>query len=136
MRPVGFLNTTDMCPNHREFTRVPAEVKVEISTREGVFFTQHTRNISMNGLYVECHNRLSVGTECQLRVFLGEGRNATCIGMLGRVSRVDDAGMAVEFMQIEVEGFEPLRNLVLMNTTEVQQVEEEFRSHIGIRKPQ
>jgi hypothetical protein len=28
-----------------------------------------------------------------------------------------------------------LRNLVLLNTTQVQQVEEEFRSHIGIRKP-
>jgi hypothetical protein len=130
------LRIMDMPPNNREFTRVPAKVKVEIATREGVFFTEHTRNISMNGLYLECEHRLPPGTECRLRVFLGEDRNAACIGMLGQVSRVDDAGMAVEFKQIEVEGFEHLRNLVLMNTTQVQQVEEEFRSHVGIRKPQ
>jgi hypothetical protein len=122
-------------PDNREFTRVPAKVKVEIVTREGVFFTRTTRNLSMSGLYVEGHEQLPAGTECRLRLFLGEDRNATCIEILGRILRTDADGMAVEFAQIEVEGFDHLRNLVLLNTTRVQQVEEEFRSHLGIRKP-
>jgi hypothetical protein len=125
-----------MRPNQREFTRVPARVKVELVTRDGVIFTQQTRNLSMNGLYLEAREKLPLNTECQLRVFLGESRDAACIEILGRVSRVDEIGMAIEFRQIEVDGFERLRNLVLLNTNQVQEVEEEFRSHHGLRKPQ
>jgi hypothetical protein len=123
-------------PNQREFTRVPARVKVELVTRDGVIFTQQTRNLSMNGLYLEAHEKLPLNTECQLRVFLGESRDAACIEILGRISRVDENGMAIEFRQIEVDGFERLRDLVLLNTNQVQEVEEEFRSHHGLRKPQ
>jgi len=121
--------------NQREFTRVPAKVKVELVTRDGVIFTRQTRNLSMNGLYLEAQEKLPMNTECQLRVFLGESRDAACIEMLGCVSRVDEMGMAIEFRQIEVEGFERLRNLVLLNTNQVQEIEEEFRSHHGLRKP-
>ena len=122
-------------PDQREFTRVPVSVKVELATRDGVFFTQKTRNLSMKGLYMEASDKLPVNTECQLRLFLGESKDAACIEILGRISRVDEMGMAIEFKQIEVEGFERLRDLVLLNTNQVQEVEEEFRSHLGLRKP-
>lgn len=125
-----------MRPNQRVFTRVPVKVRVEMVTRDGLIFTQQTRNLSMNGLYLESMDKLLVGTECQVRVFLGETRDAACVEILGRVSRTDENGMAIEFQQIEVDGFERLRNLVLLNTNQIQEVEEEFRSQLGIRKPQ
>ncbi len=109
-------------------------MEIELSAQGEVWPKQEIRDVSMNGIFLESPKQLPVGTECKISIFLGEGPEAPKIETDGRVQRLTSEGMAVEFTQIEVEGFGHLRELVLKNTDQVLKVEKEFRSHAGIRK--
>ncbi len=119
----------------REFTRVPATFGVEVTGGGKIISSSYTKDVSMKGVYLSCDDKLPIGTECRVVLFLGEGEELIRIRTFGRVGRTDNSGMAIEFTEIDVEGFEHLRNLVLLNTMETVQVEEEMKDHIGIKRP-
>jgi hypothetical protein len=53
----------------------------------------------------------------------------------GIVAAQHPEGFGMEFSTIDgLESYVHLRNLVLFNTQDVDRVEEEFRSHAGIRR--
>ena len=51
----------------------------------------------------------------------------------GKVSRVDDDGMAIEFTGVPLDDLEHLRNLIRFNAEDPNAVEDEFDSHIGLK---
>ena len=121
--------------NRREFTRVATTLTGKLSTSEiSATVSGQTKDISLGGLYLTCDTPLPIGTECKLVLFFGEPSNPMRIEAEGKVTRVDSAGVGVELTAVELGSFEHLRNLVLYNTSEPQQAEEEFRSHVGIKQ--
>src|SRR5260221_8584324 len=117
----------------REFTRVPIHLKAEFSSpQRGMSSACELGDVSMNGLYVHCDNPLPIGSDCKIAVILGSEAVPIRIEVNGKIARVDADGMGMEIMEIVgIESFEHLRNLVLYNSSNVDQVEQEFHEHFG-----
>lgn len=120
----------------REFSRVSTHPKAVIRTPEGVELTSgNLVDVSLGGALIEapCDN-LTAGSEILLSVLLGEGTGPE-IQAMGTIVRADSGKIALNFIEIEnPESFEHLRNLILYNSNNTEEVEDEFRSHTGITR--
>ncbi len=122
-------------PTKREFTRVNTIIEARVTAGDTVVQSARTRDISMNGLFVETNERLEPGIPCEIVLFLGRSASDYRIEAHGKIVRSDDSGIAVEFTDIVgVDSYDHLRNLVLYNSSNTEQVEEELRTHLGIRR--
>jgi hypothetical protein len=119
--------------NQREFTRVLVAARTLIKAGNVSLSAAQAHSLSMKGMSILSPERLPVGTECELTIVLVEGEVE--IQVLGTVVVHLADGMAFLFTKIlGLESFEHLRNLVYYNAQNVEQVEDEFTSHTGIRK--
>ena len=119
----------------REFTRACAKIEARVASGDEIVIFGQTRDISLNGLYVICDERLPPGTSCRVILFLGESQNQLAIRTRGRITRVDDAGMGIEITEIPVESLDHMRKLVLYNSSgNFEAVEQEFKTHLGIKR--
>src|SRR5262249_25503905 len=118
--------------NKREFTRVSIRLDVEFTpTQPAAGGVWQVKDVSMNGLYVRCDNPLPIGSDCQMALLLDSNTTPVRIEVGGKVARVGDDGMGLAITEIiGGESFEHLRNLVLYNAPDVDQVEQEFRAHL------
>lgn len=116
----------------RAFTRVTIPVGAHIV--QGVHTVEGTvTDISMNGTSVRCDwSGLQKGKECRITLTLGEEETIT-IRAEGRVVRGRDDGVAIAFEAVDLESIPHLRNLILYNAEETDQVQQEFTEHMGIR---
>ena len=114
----------------REFTRVSTKIRAEVTA----ILSGRTRDMSVKGFYLVCDRSLPVGTECLVAVYLGEPPGQVRIEMAGTVVRVDDTGMAIEFSKMDIDSFDHLRKLVLYNSTDTDQVEQELKGHLGLKR--
>lgn len=119
--------------NARDFTRASIKINAELVSGETSICGQ-ANDVSLNGLFLVCDEHLPVGSGCSVTIFLGE-RHASqlCIRVTGIIVRLSKDGMGVEFTELGMESCEHLRNLVLFNTDNVEQVNQEFRSHLGLK---
>jgi hypothetical protein len=120
-------------PTHREFTRVLAGVQVSVEISEGNLIHAETQNVSMKGTLVLTNQRLPIDTLCEVTLHLDQG--AIQIRARGRVARLYPEGIAIEFDKLDgLESYEHLKNLVRYNAADLDQVEDEIHTHLGIRK--
>ncbi len=126
--------------NRREFTRVPIQLEVEVTSALLSMPSKgcRIRDVSLNGLYLQCENPLPTGSSCQVMIALGGGKEPVRIQVNGTVARTDANGMGLEISEIVgAESFGHLQNLVRYNsstTEQIGQVEREFSEHLGIRR--
>jgi hypothetical protein len=108
-------------------TRIPVDVEAggnEISGEVG--------DVSLDGLWFPTTVRVSEQTPCRVTIHLDE---AFTIRADGVVARSEPDGFAVHFLELlELESYEHLRNLILNNAVDPAQVEQEFDSHLGLRR--
>jgi hypothetical protein len=121
--------------NRREFTRISFQIDVELTAEPFPSIDCELRDVSLNGLYLVCADPLPLGTDCRVALLLGGPEHPSRIEVHATVTRVEAAGMGLEITGIlGVESFEHLRNLVLYNAPQREQVEQEMQSHRGIRR--
>ncbi|MFQ5451070.1 MAG: PilZ domain-containing protein [Nitrospinaceae bacterium] len=121
--------------NLREFTRIPIHIAVVIQSGERTIKTDQTRDLSMKGIFLLCNPTLPAGSECKVSLLLGGEKQPIPIDLKGKVARATDSGMAIDFTEIELEGYEYLQNLVRYNShSEHDQVEREIKDHLGLKR--
>jgi hypothetical protein len=120
--------------NRRVFSRVPVKFAIEILSVQKSIHSTETLNVSMNGLFVKTSERLPVGSECRVILYLDEPGGEVRIEAKARVVRASADGLAVEFQETELESYQHLRNLVMMNSADVAQTEKELDDHIGLKR--
>jgi hypothetical protein len=121
--------------NRREFTRVPLHLDVEITPTHTTSTPPQVKDVSLKGLYLHCENPLPLGATCRIALLLGDKDKPVRIEVGGTVARVDTTGMGLEITEIiGIESFEHLRNLVRYNSPDINQVEQEFHDHLGIKR--
>lgn len=125
-----------MSDNSREFTRVPVKVTVELENGSAVIASSRSRDLSLNGLFVECDppaEGLPAGLECRVVITLGGG-DEELIRARAQVVRVDAEGIALRFLDLAgPQSLVHLQNLVRYNAGELDDVEAELRRHVGLR---
>ena len=121
--------------NLREFTRIPIHVMVEVKAGEVILRTEKTIDLSMKGVGFLSDKNLPVGTDCTVLILLGNENNGIKINVKGRVSRVTESQMAIEFTKIDLDSYENLQNLVMYNSHASHDVvEEEIHNHMGLKR--
>jgi len=117
--------------NGRAFTRVTIPVKALI-TQQDLEVHGTVTDISMNGTSICCDwQALKQDSECDIRLTLGEEEVITIVAV-GRVVRGHDSVIAIAFEAVNLESIPYLRNLILYNAQETDQVQSEFAEHMGI----
>ncbi len=117
----------------REFTRCQTAMDVEIASGDR-FIAGSTRDVSLKGLYVHGERSIPAGTRCAVTLFVGGRGSEVRIEASGRIARVDAGGMAVSFEEVTLDGYEHLKQLVLLNAPDPDQVADEIAQHVGLRK--
>lgn len=118
----------------REFSRVDVKVLANLRARDKPPVSTDTHDISMKGLFVKSKADWAIGTECVIQLTL-EGQNPPVnIEVKGKVRRITEEGLAVLFTEVGLEAYEHLHNLVLLNTDDPEKTEQEFNSHLGLKK--
>lgn len=119
--------------NQREFTRIPVQVRAHVQGGGCNIVNSATQNLSLKGVLVTCAEALPEGTECQITLLLGDGEIE--IEAEGTVVHRYPEGIALQFTRIlGLESFEHLRNLLLYNAPDPNQVESEFEASTGIHR--
>ncbi|MBI4384513.1 MAG: PilZ domain-containing protein [Nitrospinae bacterium] len=121
--------------DHREFTRVPIKIEVQIDSGGKSIFSEQTRDVSMKGLFMLCKNQtLAEGAACDVVLFLGGREEGIRIEVKGMVERLTPQGMGIQFTEIGLESYEHLQNLVLYNSPDAHKVEKEIKDHVGLKR--
>lgn len=124
-----------MANERREFVRVPLRVEVLVKGKDSFELSASSLDLSLRGVRINQLAELQPGEDCELSLVLGTGAEAARVEILGRVVRVSDESMGLEFLGIRgVESLDHLRRLVLYNAPDAGAVEEEFRDRWGLKK--
>jgi len=123
--------------NQREFSRVGVPVHVEIERQGRETFKAVAKDVSLNGIRVLSAELFDADARCDVKVILGEGRGEelpVIIEAHGCAVRSDGQCVAIHFDNLELEGYSHLKNLILYNSLDSDQVEREFDAHIGLHR--
>lgn len=120
--------------NRREFTRVRLAVGVEVDQPGRCKISGRGRDLSVKGVYVECPQPLPPSPPCEVTIVLSGTPEPMQVHVTGRVVYVEPKGMGIEFVEVDVDSFIHLRNLILYNSVDTDQVEREFEQHVGLKR--
>ncbi|HIJ50526.1 MAG TPA: PilZ domain-containing protein [Nitrospinae bacterium] len=97
---------------HREFTRVLISVWVEVRAGDCTIKTHESHDLSMTGISLKQQDTpLAVDTLCEVSVFLeGVEQPPIHMDMKGRVGLSTDQELAVEFKEVDLEGYKHLKS--------------------------
>lgn len=123
-----------MTEDHREFTRVPPRLEAMVITENYHISRCETRDISMHGVFVLTDDVLPEDTKCNITLELAGSANDVKLSLVGTVIRNNDNGMAIEFDEIDLDSFEHLQHIVLLNADDPEAVRNEFDKHVGLKK--
>ena len=126
----------DLGQNNREFTRIPIDIEVNISFEDVSIKAIETQNLSMKGLFVQTNKTFPVGSKCKISLCLFGQSDPLPLNLIGSVRRITEGGMSFEFLEIDVDTYSHLKNLILLNSSLLvaDNIEREIGEHIGLNK--
>lgn len=97
--------------DRRRESRVPYRATADITFGAKKFNSHETRDISITGTYIEGLQGPKKGEQCAINlVLLGEA-SELLLKMKGEAVRVEDEGVAIEFMDVPRDCFYHLKNI-------------------------
>lgn len=121
----------------REFSRIPMKMTVKVAAQgKETISSDQVKNVSMNGLFIFTDHSFPEETECEVTMLVGDPGAQLKIVVKGKVVRAADSGFAIGFVEMGTESYGHLQNLVLYNSNNTRQVEQEFESHLGLKRRQ
>jgi len=123
----------------RGFVRVPFNTEVVISAGDWSLRAKSGIDISMSGLHLTGLDRTDTGrplpgTSVRASIHLQASGHRALIETDGRIIRSEPGELAVEFIEIELDGYQHLRQLILNNTDDPDRAEKQFDEHRGIKR--
>ncbi len=100
----------------RRDPRVTFRASVRLKFERGQEFDDcQTSNISVNGVFVEGASGVANGDKCQVDFQLVGTSSTLLLKMTGEVVRIDDLGVALQFVEVDQDSFYHLQNIVYVN---------------------
>lgn len=125
---------SDNAANRRAYTRVITQFPVLVTTpQESAHGT--VRDLSMNGIFVECVCGIATGSACSVELNLPSSDPPVTITCSGYVVRADERGLAINFLDIQgADSFTHLRNVILYNCGDPERAMEEIAENTWVRR--
>lgn len=117
----------------REFTRVSTKFNVIVTADGKSFQSARTRDLSIKGVSILTEILIPVGSDCRVAIQLGSPDSGIQVRAQGTVVRRTTDGLAIQFKEIDVDSYNHLRNMVLLNSKDEEKMEEEIHDHVGLK---
>jgi len=83
-------------------------------------------DLSLHGMLVQAEKASQVGQKCHILMLLGNGKNKLPINANGRIIRVQDNYIAVQFHSVGLGEHEELENSILVHSDDPEECIKEF----------
>jgi len=92
----------------------------ELTLTEKSVYKGTTKNISFSGVYMYCADAKSipVGETGFFKIFIQAQQQTEIISFTCQVIRTDDKGVGLKFIDIDLEGYQNFKNLMLYNSSD------------------
>ncbi len=94
----------------REFPRVPFQMAATIRGDHVTVVSGDIRDVSLKGMFAAGAGRLPAGCRCQVELVMGAPGQEMRLSLRGRVTRVDNAGMGIEFLEMGLDALAQLNH--------------------------
>ena len=120
--------------DRRKHTRLSLEFDAELTLSDNVSYTGKIFNISFSGVFMFCPNAKSipVGETGFFKIFIQSEPETKKISFKCKVIRTDDRGVGLQFIDIDLEGYQKFKNLMLYNSSDPDTLLAELEKHPGI----
>lgn len=120
-----------MVENRRKFSRLAVLWPVTLTFEGGDVIQGETKDVSLQGLFVFSALQRPVGHRCKILI-TPPGRTPTPIHAFAKIVRVDELGMAVDIVRIELHDLEQLYEALSTATRDPSTLAEEFQSKVNV----
>jgi len=104
----------------RNKTRVEFRSEATVKHQD-IIITGTISNLSLKGLLLNCTEKLPVNTTVDITITLSGSTTNLSININGKVIRLEDQGMAIEFFEMELDSFIHLRNIIFYADRELHE---------------
>ena len=109
----------------RKNIRVPFQVIATVQTDQ-ISTKGMVDNLSMKGMFLSTREILSSGSPLEISIILSGSSSLLSIKLKGRVVRQTEAGIAIEFQEMDLDSFTHLRNIIAQNTDDADAAYAEY----------
>jgi len=114
----------------RMLTRINFRVQVTIKT-EKLEFTTGISNLSLNGMLIDSSEQLELSEHLKATIKLTSDNSDQVVNLKGIVIRKEGLTIAIQFMEIELDSFILLRNIIIYNNGDSEKIDDEFNNFIA-----
>lgn len=116
----------------RKFTRVPFRVQAEMTFNKVLYAAEELSNLSIGGCLLKINEDLEPEGDCRIRIFLTGVSPEQSVEVNGKIVRYKNGYVAVKFTNIDPDSLFHLQNIILYNSADPDEVEQEILDHPGI----
>ncbi len=107
----------------RKFMRVQFNAEVVVKS-SGITISGTTDNLSMKGMFLNTTTPMNLSGP--IEVSLGLAGSELSITLKAKAVRQTDAGIAIEFIEMDLDSFTHLKTLIAYNSDNADAVEDEY----------
>ena len=118
----------------RKNSRNSLKQNSELILKEKDVYKGATKNISFSGVFMFCPNakNIPVGETGFFKIYIQSEPETKKISFKCKVIRTDDRGVGLQFIDIDLEGYQKFKNLMLYNSDDPDTLLAELEKHPGI----
>ncbi len=118
----------------RKNVRYHIELDAVITLQDNTSIKGKTKNLSFGGSYLNCTDAISMpeGNTCFLELHLKGTPQQNVIKFLCNIIHVQDDGVGLQFIDIDIVGYEQFKNLMVFNSPDPDALLAELVQHPGI----
>ena len=118
----------------RKSSRNSLKQNSELTLSDETVYTGTTKNISFSGVYMYCPNAKSIpiGETGSFKIFIQSQQETEIISFMCQVIRTDDDGVGLKFSDINLEGYQKFKNLMLYNSPDPDRLLAELEKNPGL----
>lgn len=100
----------------RRFPRIQLDSKVFLRTPDRSF-SADSLNFTLQGIFIKTREKVEIGTNVEVDLTLPCTTRNPNMKLQGVVARVESSGLAIEFIRIDPEIFQCLKNILLRRSS-------------------
>lgn len=120
--------------DRRAFSRILISATASLELPDGSTAVGQVGDLSMGGVALACAVQPDVDTEGRLAIVFGSGGSAVVIRGQARVVRANGLWLALEILELDLDSYHHLQNLILYNSDLPDRSQSEIDGHLGLKR--
>lgn len=120
-----------MTVEKRKFSRIVFDVKTKLTVGEVDYNLERITNLSVGGCLLAINDDFAEGQECIVTILLS--RMEAGVLVYGKIVRVDDGEVSIQFTSVTPENLTHLQNIIRYNADDPERIDEEISARTGLQ---